>query len=230
MHLRVLARCRIFLVVTFLYLLGSNHHIILHLPQMSNTPTNTTNAIVFYATQDSYACSVLVNIHLLHHVVKSKTRIIVMISDDISSDLVNAFNSRPVTVVREEPRAILIHPNSISYYKGFLLKLAAFRLHEIDESFQRLLVLDSDQLILRNPDDVFHTPNADLIATPASWLNGQAISSTCMLIQSNTEVWARVKGAMDTIKPGQYDMDLVNDLFPNLNETLSGSYGTLNSH
>lgn len=145
------------------------------------------NAIVFYATKDMYACSILVNIHILKHVVQSRTRIIVIASKDIHPDIIDAFKRRSITLVYETPAKL--HHISNPYYRGCLMKLAAFRLHESDAALKRALVLDADPLIVQNLDSIFQTKFENFVATPAYWLDNNTLSSTCMMIEPKAKQW-----------------------------------------
>ncbi|KAH6986974.1 alphaN-acetylglucosamine transferase [Ilyonectria destructans] len=186
------------------------------------------NAYIFYAAQDAYACSVLVNIHLLKTVHHSKHRIIVLVSKDVSSKYRSSFKTLGAEVVREKPMPL--HPASSEYYRGCLLKLSAFRMHEIDSSLNRVVVLDADQLILKNLDHLFDLPQADLVAPRAYWLDDSFLSSTLMLIQPTSKLWSQIQQTVATLPPHQYDMDVINALFGDLAVRLPGSYIVLNNH
>jgi hypothetical protein len=186
------------------------------------------NAYVFYAHSDNYACSVLVNAHILQHLMGTRYRIFAIISDGVSRTMQDALAAKNISLIKETP--LPLHANSIPYYEGCLLKLAAFRLHEYDSSIQRLLVLDADQLILRNLDMIFDTQMTDFMAPTAYWISNDTITSTCMLIQPGKPMWDRVKAAAKSIKSDKYDMDLINDLFAERGDRLSERYVTLNSH
>ncbi|KAK8142120.1 hypothetical protein G3M48_009324 [Beauveria asiatica] len=207
-------------------LLNYRHDLVIW--RRAELPSTITNAIVFYVTQDIYACSALVNIYTLQQVVGSQARIIVMVSKDVSTNLIQRLREKQVTLVRKEPPPL--HSDSISYYQGCLLKLVVFSLNEIDPSVERALVLDSDQLVLRNLDSVFETSFRDFTAAPAYWINNQTLSSTCMLIEPSLALWGKVRQALETIRPDQYDMDIMNEQFGGQASQLSGSYSTLNSH
>ncbi|KJK73624.1 hypothetical protein H634G_11088 [Metarhizium anisopliae BRIP 53293] len=186
------------------------------------------NAYIFYAHSDNYACSVLVNAHILQHLMGTRYRIFAIISDGISRTMQDALAAKNISLIKETP--LPLHANSIPYYEGCLLKLAAFRMHEYDSSIQRLLVLDADQLILRNLDMIFDTQMTDFMAPTAYWISNDTITSTCMLIQPGKPMWDRVKAAAKSIKSDKYDMDLINDLFAERGDRLSERYVTLNSH
>ncbi|KAF2434678.1 alphaN-acetylglucosamine transferase [Tothia fuscella] len=183
---------------------------------------------IFYATADDYACAVLLNIKRLRHLFHTRHQIHVLVAPNVGRSYIEAFESfQAIVTVREPPS---LGPGSIPYYDGCLLKLIAFRMHEIESSLRRVLVLDADQLILRSLDSLFELPDVDLAAPRAYWIGRHAFASTLMLITLSDRLWQQVNEAMRTIKGNVYDMDLLNQLFDETVLMLPGSYITLNSH
>ena len=111
----------------------------------ANTNTSmksvSPNAYVFYATQDVYACSVLVNIHRLRQMYHTKHRILVFVSSGVSNEYLTRFTDLDAKVILETPPPL--STGSSPYYKDCLLKLVPFRVHELDEKIQRCLILES---------------------------------------------------------------------------------------
>src|SRR5690606_11671900 len=111
-----------------------------------------------------------------------------------------------------------------------------FRLHRILPHLKRIIVLDSDQLILRNLDPLFELPPVDVAAPVAYWLGDKGlksvpgVTSTLMLVQPNDETWGIVERGMRNMKTGMYDMDVVNKVFASRTMVLPGRFCTLNSH
>ncbi|KAG6186743.1 hypothetical protein E4U36_000437 [Claviceps purpurea] len=191
-----------------------------------------SNVYAFYAHNDIYACSLLVNAHILRHVFHTRYRIVAILSDGVSTAMRDRLVERNITIMDDTP--LPLHEGTIPYYDGCLLKLSAFKLHEYDPTIQRALVLDADQLILQNLDDLFDIrPAVQFMAPTAYWLSNRTISSTCMLIQPGAQVWDRVKTAAANMTSSEYDMDLMNRLFGDPEETpvrLNSKFVTLNSH
>jgi hypothetical protein len=208
-------------------------------------------AYVFYATDDSYACSVLINIRRLKKTFKTKYKIRVLVSPMITQFYRTKMTELGAKVTEHEPPAE--HPDSIQYYQYCLLKLLAFKMHQIDTTLKRVLVLDGDQLILQNLDPVFDLPSVDLAAPRAYWIgrtgtgassNRQGkpselarrspsaeplLTSTFMLIEPSDRLWGKVQAKLDHMTKNVFDMDIVNDLFEPSALLLPGSYATLNS-
>ncbi|TKX23267.1 acetylglucosaminyltransferase-like protein [Elsinoe australis] len=193
---------------------------------------NSPYAYVFYATEDAYACGVLINIDRLQNGFKTKHRIFVLMTRDLSRAYRDAFAARNVTVsVQNAPK---MPSSSAAYYVNCLVKLYAFKMHHIDPSLRRVLMIDSDQLILQNLDHLFaDLPEVDLAAPRAYWSDKgkeTIISSTFMLINLSERLWHRVEAATQHIGNDKYDMDIINELLGDTALVLPGKYVTINSH
>lgn len=193
-------------------------------------------AYVFYATSNSYACSALVNIHQLQ-TLGSTVPIHVLASEKVSKAYIDAFATAGVkTHVEITPKLPLQHGH---YYEDCLLKLVVFKMHTLDPSLKRVLLFDSDQLILKHFDDLFSDlPPVDLAAPRAYWLRTEeaVFSSAFMLINLSDRLWDKVKNTLPTgdddfggAEP-KVDMDILNDVLGDTATVLSGEYVTLNSH
>ncbi|KUI56475.1 Glucose N-acetyltransferase 1 [Cytospora mali] len=148
----------------------------------------------------------------------------------------DALQDADVTVHIEETP----HPSPLlgGYYEDCLLKLLAFKMHKLDPSLKRVLLLDSDQLILKHFDNLFSDlPTVDLAAPRAYWLSQEqaAFSSAFMLITLSDRLWGVVNKTIpidgsDAKDPVRADMDILNDELGGTAMILSGEYVTLNSH
>jgi len=189
-------------------------------------------AYVFYATQDTYACSVLVNIHQLQIVHKTPHRIFVLITKDISANYISALSSTGATLSLQNPPALREGTEGNVYYKDCLLKLFGFKMHHIDPSLKKAIVLDSDQLIVKSLDHLFHMDDldVDLAAPRAYWIDKKTFSTAFMVISLSDRTWRKVETALQNTKVDQYDMDIANELFGDEVLMLPGSFVALNSH
>lgn len=184
-------------------------------------------AYVFYATQDNYACSVLVNINRLNNVFNTSHRIIVLVKPDLPTSFLTALTAQNATVIPYEPPPLA--DSNVPYYQDVLLKLVGFRLHHYIPSLKRVLILDSDQLILQSLDHVFGLPEVDIAAPRAYWQSG-GFTSAFILASLSDRLWDKVSGGLSNIEADVFDMDLVNKLFAKTLLVLPGDYATLNSH
>ncbi|KAF2148100.1 glycosyltransferase family 8 protein, partial [Myriangium duriaei CBS 260.36] len=184
-------------------------------------------AYVFYATDDAYACSALVNIDRLQKR-GVKYPIYALVTDTLSQNYVAALRSKNVFISPQ--KAPPLPPGSNKYYKDCLVKLLAFKMYQINPHLKRVIIMDSDQLVYKNVDHLFDgLPAVDLAAPRAYWLSKEIISSTFMVISPSERVWRIVEKAMANIPVGKYDMDVVNDLFGDKVLMLPGEYVTINS-
>lgn len=193
------------------------------LPDFGSSPY----AYVFYATEAEYACSVLINIDRLNNVFHTKHRIIVLVKPTVSSGYLSRFTAQNATVVPYEPPPL--HDNDVPYYADVLLKLVGFRLHQFIPSLKRVLILDSDQLILQSLDHVFYFPAVDLAAPRAHWQGTFGFTSAFLLVSLSDRLWNRIELALHSINHDIFDMDLLNRMFAETVMILPGDYCTLNS-
>ncbi|KAK3067252.1 hypothetical protein LTR53_015982, partial [Teratosphaeriaceae sp. CCFEE 6253] len=197
-------------------------------------------AYVFYATADPYACSALVNIHRLRHLLHARHPIHVLASPTVSFPYIAAFRNAGAVVHIQTPPPLKDSGGGIGgglggggYYQDCLLKLLAFKLHRLDPTLTRVLAFDADQLILRNLDALFAgLPPVDLAAPRAYWLAKDFLASTFLLINLSDRLWATVEAAMKSggQGKGEFDMDLLNEVLGDEVMMLSGEFVTLNSH
>ncbi|MCJ1450267.1 hypothetical protein MMC28_000596 [Mycoblastus sanguinarius] len=182
---------------------------------------------VFYITQEEYACSALINIDRLRHVFHTQLRIIVLAKPSLESEYLSQFTAQNATVIPYEPPPLA--NNTDPYYADVLLKLVGFRLHHYIPSLKRVLILDSDQLVLQSLDHIFSLPAADVAAPRAYW-RPSGFTSAFLLVNLSDRLWNRINFALEEIEHGTFDMDLVNNLFNDTVLLLPGDYCTVNSH
>jgi hypothetical protein len=195
-------------------------------PNVSEEPS--PNAYVFYATDDAYACSVLVNIRRLQNDFDTPYRIFVLATVDVHEAYLESMEALGATVSIQDPPRLA--KDDVPYYRGCLMKMLGFKMHKLDPTLKRVLVLDADQLVMQSLDHVFDLPEVDLAAPRAYWLSKDFMTSAFMLITLSDRLWDRVDNALTNIEPHRYDMDLVNDLLGDTVLMLPGEYVTLNGH
>ena len=93
-------------------------------------------------------------------------------------------------------------------------KLLAFN----QTQYERVLHLDADGWILAPMDELFLLPEAPVAMPRAYWLlhddpPKRILSSQVMLVQPSEEEFARVKEKIDSAAEGEYDMEIVNQLY-----------------
>ncbi|KAI3390562.1 hypothetical protein diail_9197 [Diaporthe ilicicola] len=220
-----------------IYYMSKIHDARNHVLHLSKTEAIKSEfAYVFYATSHSYACSALVNIHQLQ-VLGSTVPVHVLVSDKVPQAYIDAFKAAGVSVHVEETPKSSLEPGN--YYEDCLLKLLVFKMHKVVPDLKRVLLFDSDQLILKHFDNLFSDiPPADLAAPRAYWLSSKAretgFSSAFMLINLSDRLWDKINmtfsiGDIFEAEP-KADMDILNDALGDTAIVLGGQYVTLNSH
>lgn len=221
----------VFFVFIFLYTLDS-----LHLSRASNPNYNHTHseefAYVFYATDNVYACSAMINVHRLKNLFKTRHPIYLLASKGVSGPYKAAFRERyGVRVIEHEPPPV---PGGFSrYYRDVMLKLVSFSLHRWAPDVRRIIVLDADQLLLRSLDELFiRVPeDVEMTAARAYWVPEELVATTAMMMVSLSErLWARVESALVNLASDTYDMDLINTEFAGEMLLLPDKFLALNSH
>ena len=190
-------------------------------------PIPSPYGYVFYATTAEYACSVIINIDRLNNIFHTKHRIIVLVKPTLGSEYLSNLTAQNATVIPYQPPPL--YENKKSYYTDVLLKLVGFRLHQYIPSLERVLILDSDQVILQSLDHVFSLPAVDLAAPRAYWQGSHGFTSAFLLVNLSDRLWNRMEVALQNITDDTFDMDLLNQMFADTAMILPGDYCTLNS-
>ncbi|KAK4939591.1 hypothetical protein LTR10_020197 [Elasticomyces elasticus] len=191
-------------------------------------------AYVFYATNNVYACSAMINVHRLRNFFHTRHPIYLLVSRDVSSKYKAAFRERyDVTVIEHEPPPLPPSPSGSNYYRGVMLKLVSFKLHRWAPHVKRIIVMDADQLLLRSLDDVFTRVPEDIAisAARAYWAREDSVASTAMMMISPSEsLWNRVDAALASLSADTDDMDFINTEFRGEMLLLPIQFLVLNSH
>ncbi len=180
-------------------------------------------ALVFYATDETYAMSVLVFVHLLRELGGRGDVDIVLLHAPLSRQTVERMRQMGIAtiLVRRFPR--LRDP----YYGSCLLKLKIFQLI----SYERIVFCDADAVPLKNLDDLFSLPLAAPIAAPrAYWIDPPFWTSALLVLQPSLECWSRLKQHFSAAgRRRQFDMDIINLEFSGEIQTLPPTAFCLNS-
>ncbi|TGZ85480.1 nucleotide-diphospho-sugar transferase [Ascodesmis nigricans] len=221
---------------------ASSHSATTTTPSKSSLQSDNATAIsdpfayVFYATSNPYFCSALIAAASLRRLGTTHP-IILITSPNIRSLALETAKSQNIILVPLEPPKIP-YSEHISYYEDVLLKLLSFSLHHHFPYLKRIIVLDSDQLVLKSLDHLFELPSVDVAAPSAYWTapvdveKTPGVTSALMVVETKEEVWKLVESGMKEgrMREGMYDMDVVNREFAVREMVLPGRYCTLNSH
>jgi hypothetical protein len=209
-------------------------------PPEPNVPVPTNSPVlsrispygyVFYATSDEYACSALIGLKRLREF-RTHNRLYALLTDNVAKGYKEEMESINVTVSIHKPPA---HPRPRSHHaenrmENTLMKLYAFRMHQLDATLRRVLVLDADTYIYKSLDTVFHLPDVDVAAPRAYWKGRDVLSSAFMLITLSDRLWRDIEGGIKTLAAGEYDQDLINNLFGSTAMVLPGQYLVPDKH
>ena len=88
-------------------------------------------------------------------------------------------------------------------------KLLAFNQTQYD----RVLSLDSDATVLQPMDELFLLPPVPVAVPRAYWIKEGKLGSHIMLVQPTKQEFKRITDAIASAKGGDFDMEIVNDLY-----------------
>lgn len=116
--------------------------------------------------------------------------------------------------IHHRPFDILSTQKGDSTWRDSLTKFHSFALTE----WTRILIFDSDSLVLNSMDHYFLSPLAPVAVPRAYWLNGkdteigrQILGSHVMLIEPNEARYRKILA--EAQRSGEFDMEVVNNMF-----------------
>ena len=83
-------------------------------------------------------------------------------------------------------------------------------------------------MILQSLDHVFGLPEVDLAAPRANWAIG--FCSAFLLVSLSDRLWELMESEIQAPAVGEFDMDILNEMFGKTILLLPGDYATLNCH
>ncbi|KAK3076561.1 hypothetical protein LTS18_012678 [Coniosporium uncinatum] len=113
------------------------------------------------------------------------------------------------------------------HYIDSWLKMQTFRLHQMDSTIKRCIVLSPEQLIWRSLNDLFKLPAVDLAAPRAYWVGNDTLSTNLVVVAPSERLWKLVELRLENY---EHSHGIVNDLFKRTALYLPGSYATRISH
>ncbi|KAK3308754.1 glycosyltransferase family 8 protein [Chaetomium strumarium] len=154
-----------------------------------------------YVTDSHYLCNSVMLFERLQHVRSRADRMLMyplyMYNPDTAWDSIVSDNARLVIKARDEYGTQLV-PIEVQY-----------------RDYDRVLLLDSDSVVLQNMDKLFLLPPCTMAIPRAYWLypDTKILSSQVMLIQPSTAEFARVIDRVAEAARNDYDMEIVNYLY-----------------
>ncbi|KKA30511.1 hypothetical protein TD95_002074 [Thielaviopsis punctulata] len=176
-------------------------------------------AIVQYATNMDYLCNSLMIFEQLRKV-NTRADLVLMYPDHYAPvDIANPFSKAEKLIAQaRDEYGVKLHPIQVasrkvedSTWASSYTKLLAWNL----TSYDRVLSLDSDAVVLQNLDALFFNPPATLAAPRAYWLLPQQdiLSSQLLLVTPSAAEFARITSAIESSSAGEYDMEIINKLY-----------------
>jgi Glycosyl transferase family 8 len=212
-----------------------------HVPVKPASPSavidrkKTPFGYVLYATSDEYACAALITFARLLEF-HTPHRMFALLTKAVSPEYKEAMERLNVTVTIMKPPA---HPHPKLHgeaqqgdtkLENSLLRLMAFRIHQLQPDLARVLVIDADTFVYKTLDSLFLLPDVDVAAPRAYWKGKDVLSSKLLLITLSDRLWKSVEGAIKDLGPDEYDAVVINGLFGNTAMVLPGQYMVPNSH
>ncbi|KAH8820626.1 glucose N-acetyltransferase [Xylogone sp. PMI_703] len=173
-----------------------------------------------YVTNTEYLCNSVMLFEILHRLGSKADRLMMypssMHPDPASPNqesqlLLKAQNDYGVKLmpIEVQHRAVGDHVDDAATWADSYTKLLAFN----QTQYERVLSLDSDSTVLQPMDELFLLPPCPVAMPRAYWLDQPFLSSQLVLIQPSKEEFARIKDAIDNAKGGDFDMEIVNNLY-----------------
>jgi len=194
----------------------------LELPESANRL-----AVVFYATDDTYAISSLVFVHLLRELGIRSDADVVILHLPLSPPISELMTKSGAITELVEP----LHPLADPYFRDCLVKLRIFQLIQ----YERVLFVDADAIPLKSLDDLLSLPLDRPLAAPrAYWLTQPRWTSAMLLARPSLSTWACVlrhirRTCLETNLDGYFDMEILNNEFVDEIGTLPSTALRLNS-
>ncbi|KAK4168483.1 nucleotide-diphospho-sugar transferase [Cladorrhinum sp. PSN259] len=179
-------------------------------------------AYIQYVTNSHYLCNSVMLFESLHRLGSRADRVMMYPSHmlDPNSPEKKRDNDRDRQLLlkaRDEYDAKLVpiavyrkDTNEETWAESFT-KLLAFN----QTSYDRVLSLDSDSVVLQPMDELFLLPSCSVAMPRAYWLQPEKdiLSSQIMLVQPSAAEFQRVMEAIEAGGGNDYDMEIVNQLY-----------------
>ncbi|KAL2073783.1 hypothetical protein VTL71DRAFT_11109 [Oculimacula yallundae] len=170
-----------------------------------------------YVTNTEYLCNSVMLFEILYRL-GSKADRLMMYPASMHPDPASPSTESQLLLKAEREFKVKLMPIEIQHrpqgdqsatWADSYTKLLAFN----QTYYDRVLSLDSDSTILQPMDELFLLPPAPVAMPRAYWLDKPYLSSQLVLIQPSTSEFTRVKDAIDKASSGDFDMEIVNNIY-----------------
>ncbi|KAF4948017.1 hypothetical protein FGADI_10012 [Fusarium gaditjirri] len=169
-----------------------------------------------YVTNSEYLCNSLMFFEALQRLGSRPDRVMMVPESMLEPEMVNSSDAYLLNKARHQynvklvPIAIQTNWAGDATWADSYTKLLAFN----QTKYDRVLSIDSDSLLLQAMDELFFLPAAPVAMPRAYWISPEKIlSSQLMLIQPSDTEFSRIMERVQSVKPGEYDMEIVNQLY-----------------
>ncbi|KAF5241947.1 hypothetical protein FANTH_8907 [Fusarium anthophilum] len=169
-----------------------------------------------YVTNSEYLCNSLMFFEALQRLGSQADRVMMVPASMLEPEMEGSSDAYLINKASDEynvkiaPITVQTHWAGEATWADSYTKLLAFNQTQYD----RVLSIDSDSVLLHHMDELFFLPTVPVAMPRAYWISPEKIlSSHIMLIQpSETELF-RIMERVESVKPGEYDMEIVNQLY-----------------
>ncbi|KAM0279164.1 hypothetical protein ACHAO9_011827 [Fusarium lateritium] len=169
-----------------------------------------------YVTNSEYLCNSLMFFESLHRLSSRPDRVMMVPSGMLEPEMVNSSDAYLINKARDEYNVKIV-PITIQTswvveptWADSYTKLLAFNQTQYD----RVLSIDSDSILLQSMDELFFLPPAPVAMPRAYWISpDKVLSSQVMLIEPSETEFTRIMERVQTAIYGEYDMEIVNQLY-----------------
>ncbi|KAG4434671.1 hypothetical protein IFR05_009846 [Cadophora sp. M221] len=172
-----------------------------------------------YVTNTEYLCNSVMLFEILHRL-ESKADRLMMYPASMHPDSTSPSKESQLLLKAKKEFNVKLMPIEVQHrvqgdhenpatWADSYTKLLAFNQTQYD----RVLSLDSDSTVLQHMDELFLLPPAPVAIPRAYWLDKPYLSSQLVLIQPSAEEFKRVKDSIDGAVSGDFDMEIVNNLY-----------------
>ncbi|KYK56312.1 putative glucose n-acetyltransferase protein [Drechmeria coniospora] len=176
-------------------------------------------AYVQYVTNSAYLCNSVMIFETLHRLGSKADRVMMYPSNMMDPAATGAstpdgellIKARDQYGVRLSPISVHHRDSEEGTWADSFTKLLAFN----QTDYSRVLVLDSDAVVLQLMDELFLLPPCTAAMPRAYWLHPdkKILTSLLMLIEPNVVEFSRVMDKIESAGRNDYDMEIVNDLY-----------------
>ncbi|KAF5561192.1 GNT1 alphan-acetylglucosamine transferase [Fusarium phyllophilum] len=169
-----------------------------------------------YVTNSEYLCNSLMFFEALKRHGSRPDRVMMVPESMLEPEMVNSSDAYLLNKARDEYNVKLVPITIQTNWAGdatwadSYTKLLAFN----QTNYDRVLSIDSDSLLLQVMDELFFLPDVPVAMPRAYWISPEKIlSSQLMLIQPSEVEFSRIMARVQSVKSGEYDMEIVNQLY-----------------